>query len=40
MENKNTKNFIKDDLQKFKKIILQNKDNKKLAGMVLLAKLI
>ena len=40
MENENTKKFIMDDLKKFKSLIMKNKDNKKLAGMVLLAKLI
>ena len=40
MENENTKKFIMDYLKKFKSLIMKNKDNKKLAGMVLLAKLI
>ncbi len=39
MENKNTKNLLK-ELMKFKGEILKNKDNDKLSGMKLLAKLI
>ena len=40
MENENTKNLLKKDLMKFKGEILKNKDNDKLVGMKLLAKLI
>ena len=40
MENKNTKNLLNKELMKFKGEILKNKDNDKLSGMKLLAKLI
>ena len=40
MENEKTKSLIKDDLEKFRSEIEKNKTNTKLAGMVLLGKLI
>ena len=40
MENKNTKKLLSKELMKFKGEILKNKDNDKLVGMKLLAKLI
>ena len=40
MENKNTKHLLNKELMKFKGEILKNKDNDKLSGMKLLAKLI
>ena len=39
MENKNTKKLINNELSKFKGEIMKNKDNDKLVGMKLLAKL-
>ena len=40
MENKDTKKYLSKELGKFKGIIMKNKDNEKLKGMQLLAKLI
>ena len=40
MENKDTKKYLIKELGKFKGIIMKNKDNEKLKGMQLLAKLI
>ena len=40
MENKDTKKYMSKELGKFKGIIMKNKDNEKLKGMQLLAKLI
>ena len=40
MENEKTKNLLNKELKKYKGEILKNKDNDKLTGMKLLAKLI
>jgi hypothetical protein len=40
MENENTKNLLNKELKKYKGEIMKNKDNDKLTGMKLLAKLI
>ena len=40
MENKDTKKYLSKELGKFRGIIMKNKDNEKLKGMQLLAKLI
>ena len=40
MENKDTKKYLEKEIEKFKGIIMKNKDNEKLKGMQLLSKLI
>ena len=40
MENKYTKKYLEKEIEKFKGIIMKNKDNEKLKGMQLLSKLI
>ena len=40
MENESTKKLLKEEMTKYRKEIMENKDNKKLAGMMLLAKII